>query len=201
MRDTFVETTIKSRLSPEGLETCGADSFMLRDAICDEATNTEICLFDGGECCREGKVRDQCKDCSCRALIDLEKLQGQFEELNIKPLSLTENPFDSGVALKRVTIEDVVSHETCAVVCLEHELKMQINAWQYNEDVKECQCLWMKSKSCPETKAVTDWNPMTKALEKMSLHQSYIQLEKNMQCGKLPHIIVLIQTTKLKPIL
>ncbi len=146
-------------------------------------------------------MRDQCKDCSCRVLIDQERLQGQFEELNIKPIDLTENPFDSGAALKRVTIEDVVSHTTCAVVCLEHELKRQINAWKYIEEVEECQCLWMKSQFCPELRTITEWNATTVAIDKLSFHQSYMQLEKNIPCGKLPHITVIMQRTELEAIL
>ncbi len=33
------------------LEVCGANSFMLRDGVCDELTNNAKCHWDGGDCC------------------------------------------------------------------------------------------------------------------------------------------------------
>ena len=39
--------------NPGNVEVCGADNFMLRDGMCDEATNTEQCLWDGGDCCQD----------------------------------------------------------------------------------------------------------------------------------------------------
>ena len=29
---------------------CGSKSFMIRDGVCDQTTNNEVCLFDGGNC-------------------------------------------------------------------------------------------------------------------------------------------------------
>ncbi len=45
------------------IKVCGADSFMLRDGVCDEATNNELCLWDGGDCCvdRSKKGTSFCK--------------------------------------------------------------------------------------------------------------------------------------------
>ncbi len=45
---------------------CSANSFMIGDGVCDEATNTEECLFDGNDCCLENKNTDLCQDCFCR---------------------------------------------------------------------------------------------------------------------------------------
>ena len=36
-------------------------SFMLRDGVCDEATNTEECFFDGGDCCTENTAVWNCE--------------------------------------------------------------------------------------------------------------------------------------------
>ncbi len=30
---------------------------MLRDGICDEATNTELCHWDGGDCCQDKSTK------------------------------------------------------------------------------------------------------------------------------------------------
>ncbi len=38
---------------------------MMRDGVCDEATNIEACLFDGGDCCTENVAVWNCKRCDC----------------------------------------------------------------------------------------------------------------------------------------
>ncbi len=45
---------------------CQADTFMIRDGVCDEATNLEACNFDGGDCCLDNKDITLCKQCSCK---------------------------------------------------------------------------------------------------------------------------------------
>ncbi len=156
---------------------------MLRDSVCDEVTNIEVCLFDGGDCCLEAKIRSQCKDCSCKKVIEPEKLLAQFKELDIKPMRQEIVTLDTQIA----NIEDVDSAETCAVVCLEHEKKDEINAWQYlvyKTEIRTCRCGWMKSQSCPNTNAllVGDWK-MTN-VSQLADHKGYIQLRKTVPCGK-----------------
>ncbi len=51
------------------IEVCGADSFMLRDGVCDELTNNETCHYDGGDCCLD---RDQKDTTLCRVTLDLD---------------------------------------------------------------------------------------------------------------------------------
>ncbi len=33
---------------------------MIGDGVCDEVTNNERCLFDGGDCCKEDKSMTTC---------------------------------------------------------------------------------------------------------------------------------------------
>ncbi len=40
-------------------DVCGAESFMLRDGVCDEATNTQICHWDDGDCCLDQFIKDE----------------------------------------------------------------------------------------------------------------------------------------------
>ncbi len=165
---------------------------MLRDAVCDELTNNKVCLYDGGDCCLEAKVRTQCQDCSCRAVIEPGKLQRQFEDLAIEPLN--EVPFNSNneqqahiLDMQIVKVEEVVSSTTCAVICLDHQRGNDINAWHYQADAQVCRCGWMKSKFCPRAKALHEGNrPLQKNNDNDQMvlaHNSYIQLAKTVLCG------------------
>ncbi len=45
---------------------CSANSFLIGDGVCDEVANTEICLFDEGDCClKDSESRKYCTDCEC----------------------------------------------------------------------------------------------------------------------------------------
>ena len=35
------------------------------DGQCDDATNTVSCSYDGGDCCLENKITDNCEICEC----------------------------------------------------------------------------------------------------------------------------------------
>ncbi len=164
----------------QNVATCGADSFMLRDSICDEATNTVECRYDGGDCCLEIKDTRMCKNCSCILAIDPDKLQDQFEDLSIKPVrrSVTEDDnFDW-----TVYVQDVVSGFVCGVLCLDHNEANSINVWHYNNSTLVCKCGWVTSLLCPETAVKENWElRKTSNLLKFS---TYIQLGKTVTCGK-----------------
>ncbi len=40
------------------IKICGANNFMLRDGVCDDATNTKVCHWDGGDCCLDKFTKD-----------------------------------------------------------------------------------------------------------------------------------------------
>ena len=39
---------------------------LIGDGICHDATNTEFCDFDGGDCCLEETNTELCIDCICK---------------------------------------------------------------------------------------------------------------------------------------
>ncbi len=47
---------------------CSANSFMLRDGVCDDVTNVAQCLFDSGDCCLDTRFMDAslCLECMCK---------------------------------------------------------------------------------------------------------------------------------------
>ncbi len=154
---------------------------MLRDSICDEVTNTEVCLYDGGDCCLEAKIRTQCKDCSCKAVIEPEKILKQFKDLSIEPIKVNGEE-QLLIDIKVANIEEVVSNVTCAVICLEHQKRNDINVWQYHAEIQLCRCGWMKSQYCPKLKVLPGWKLGN--IDAMNESSSYIQLAKTVPCGE-----------------
>ncbi len=46
-------------------DTCGGMAGMIGDGLCDDATNVEECLFDGGDCCKADTGYFHCTLCEC----------------------------------------------------------------------------------------------------------------------------------------
>ena len=167
------ETTVTTKASVSGLSTCGADSFLLRDSACDEATNNELCLYDGGDCCLEAKITTHCKNCSCILKVDQNKLLGQFKELEVAVFK-TNLDIDTDWSVK---VEDVISGYVCAVLCLDHDSKDQINTWRYNLNTRQCKCGWTESTKCPENLV------QEASIDNLLAEKSYVQLKKTVPCG------------------
>ncbi len=156
---------------------------MLRDSVCDEATNTEECLFDGGDCCLEFKDRTLCQNCSCILSVEPKKLYQQFLDWEIKPL---KNPlaFDDVMDKAIMMVQEVVSGQVCAVFCLDPQRGDGINAWQYDKDRQTCQCSWIESTTCPWDLVQTDWTlPVSNSsiVTNWTLN-TFVQLEKTIPC-------------------
>ncbi len=160
--------------------TCGADSFMMRDGVCDEAANNARCLYDGGDCCKEFKDKTLCRDCECIKKVDEENLRRQFDDLQVKPV---EDPGRLASAIGSngwiVEVEEVVSVKVCAEVCLEHEKAALLNAWHYLANARICRCGWVHSAHCPEKMAKASWTQD----KNLSHYNAYVQLEKTVSCG------------------
>ncbi len=153
---------------------------MLRDSVCDEATNIAECFFDGGDCCLEFKNTIYCQNCSCILTVDNETVLRQFSENNVKPFA---NPDDVQPFAEQwiVNVEEVISIRVCAVLCLDHDNSQDINTWLYNRTSQVCRCGWVNSTFCPETK-VTDSGWILDDIA-MLTHSAYIMLEKTLPCG------------------
>ncbi len=180
-------STVAANLSMDNTS-CSANSFMLRDSVCDEATNIETCLYDGGDCCLEAKVTKLCKNCSCILSVNRDDLQLEFSSLTIRPLEKTIN-FSTVIGDWTVEVTDVVSGPVCAILCLSHEANDRINAWHYDGQSLVCTCGWVESAICPEDKIVMpdngnqttliDYDAIVMTRE---LH-AFVQLGKTVPCG------------------
>ncbi len=160
---------------------------MLRDSVCDEATNTELCRYDGGDCCLEIKDTTMCRNCSCILAVDADRLKDQFNDLLIKPVrkSIANDIQQVNNAIKDwiVSVDEVVSGHVCAVLCLDHDQENSINAWRYNNNAQVCKCGWVSSMLCPEETLVKpDWK--LRDLGNLLKYNIYMELRKTVFCGK-----------------
>ncbi len=165
----------------ENHQQCLVDTFMIRDSVCDEATNNAQCLFDGGDCCLEFKVTTLCQDCSCILAIDVDAIGASIKDLNIKPLA---HPGQLAAFNATATLQviDVVSAPVCAMLCLQHDKADKINAWHYFGHVQFCKCGWIQSEHCPGKVVQSEWTFNT--VSDLEDH-SFIQLNKTLPCGRL----------------
>ncbi len=151
---------------------------MLRDAVCDEATNAAVCLFDGGDCCLEFKATHLCKNCSCILTVDSKKLIEQFKSLGIRPL---KNPGEFKSVIQKdidITVEDVISGPVCAVLCLDSEREADsINSWEYRQSQKTCQCGWIESTMYSNDLVIKDWT-LTNVTANLTMFNTFVQLNK-----------------------
>ncbi len=152
---------------------------MMRDGVCDDTSNIAKCLYDGGDCCQENKDRALCRDCTCVLKVDQEEFKDDFKTLRIQPVEDQEYLKTAVGNSWTIEVDDVVSGEVCAVLCLEHEKKNELNAWSYQMNEKKCKCGWIESTSCPEKFVTNNWT-----LERISEYSAFIQLEKTVSCGE-----------------
>ncbi len=164
---------------------------MIRDTVCDDPSNNAKCLYDGGDCCREFKNKALCKTCACILEVDIGKLNESFNTLDIRPLQNATSVLDSGSSSRQIVrVENVVSGQVCAVLCLDHEKKTLINAWYYNKAKRVCHCHWMMSTHCPENLVKPEWTFSELDFEKdilmpiSKVSTAFIQLRKTVPCSK-----------------
>ncbi len=161
---------------------CSADSFMIDDGVCDELTNVERCLFDGGDCCRQNKTSTLCKVCTCKIKFDDSELTQDLKKHNT---NLVKNPvpyISSSVISEEKLIEDVQSKDTCSVLCLEKELENRVNSWVFHISNKTCICLWIENTFCESEDSLVPVNSQQSLQWQVFL---YVQLDKLIACGEL----------------
>ncbi len=173
---------------------CGVDTVMLRDRVCDDESNTERCVFDGGDCCLENKDTSMCTSCKCELAVDQARLEQQYKELRVGQLREDVNFAKITVYGGLVTVDLVINEQVCAVLCLSHINADKLNAWYFKKNKKQCQCGWVESSTCIENNV----------LEKTSLEESspfqreigYVQMGKTVACGNVFFRIFMFKISK-----
>ena len=124
---------------------CGQDSFMMRDGVCDEATNIEACVFDGGDCCLEKKNEDLCHNCVCKMSLDLGFIESKFDEQEVR-MFRDDGQFRKFIQMRAKMVTDVENVDTCSMLCLnDGDIKGKINSWFFNFTSQACKCTWINT--------------------------------------------------------
>ncbi len=118
---------------------CSANSFMIDDGVCDEATNVERCLFDGNDCCLVNKSTPLCKVCTCKKKVDMDSLIKKTGELKVKASKTKKNDQLSNEIYFSTSVKDVESQQVCTIVCMEMT-EVKASYWTFNGTSKVCTC-------------------------------------------------------------
>ncbi len=156
---------------------------MIRDGVCDELTNTEMCLYDGGDCCLDVDKKDTtlCLSCICQLTIDNKLITNAYENLGLKKSRQTDLFAEALLSISHVTT-NVITKEVCTMVCLDPELDDKVNGWIYNFDSKKCTCVWLKSTTCRKEDIVISHDFVGLANDIDT--EAYVQLAKFLDCSK-----------------
>ncbi len=162
--------------------TCGSEDFMMRDNVCDDPSNIDKCLYDGGDCCLENKDRTLCRECACILEIDHDELKEKFKVLQVNKVGASNDVNGYLQSTQTIQVEDVVSADVCAVLCLEHETSNDINIWQYKVNEEICKCGWIQSTTCPSDMIDPDWTFGETDLQIDDQSIAFVQLAKTVPC-------------------
>ncbi len=156
---------------------------MLRDGVCDEVTNIQRCLYDGGDCCiaKPNKDRTMCKDCSCILDFDREWYSERSKQTGVVTYIKDPDIFDKIVWRIVKEVEDVVMDEVCIMLCLDNELDSEVNGWKYSYRSLTCTCAWLEPiKDCDYLSYLSGVNGSSASVASVAS----VQRNKILRCGK-----------------
>ncbi len=126
---------------------CSANSFLIRDGVCDEVTNIAKCLYDGGDCCKVDKNTDICQKCTCIMSVDMAELAQTLASKEARTyVGVSDGDIsDQDSKFELVDfVEDVITAEVCSQLCI--SLRDDVNAidsWIYrtgSNGSMTCEC-------------------------------------------------------------
>ena len=116
------------------------------------------------------------------------QLEDKFKSLAINPIQDPKTLEKSLENSRTITVEEVVSAEVCAVLCLGHDTADEFNFWHYQVNVKICNCGWVASMLCPMKMVAPNWTFDSDILSRTSNCSgdsiAFVQLMKTVPCGQ-----------------
>ncbi len=152
--------------------------------MCDEVTNTEKCIWDGGDCCLDiaKKETSFCKICTCIVTVDIESLLTTFAALDVHEILINHNGIQDLILKTERTVTEVLDENVCSALCLDSSLNDFVNGWTYNGKLQQCSCLWFKSTKCLNRLPLL--NALPAGSEESVTSKTFVGLAKTIDCGK-----------------
>ncbi len=112
---------------------------MIDDGVCDEATNIEQCLFDGGDCCLDvDKLRNHlCSNCTCILDVDETELMTKMSASDVHVYDYFKSIDEQFLTVEKIV--NVISNDVCSFLCLTSTESSNIDSWIYQGTT--CKCL------------------------------------------------------------
>ncbi len=160
---------------------------MIFDGVCDEVTNNDRCLYDGGDCCQVEKS-SFCQDCTCKLDVDPAALQLEMESHKVVALFDQRQFIDIIVKEEGFKVQDVIDIHVCSKICMEQlllETSSGVNAWQYFQETRVCHCASAISTFCLVTELHT-YHPsiINSGNWKMVESLAFVMKARTLPCGK-----------------
>ncbi len=110
------------------------------DGICDDVINVEDCLFDGDDCCRDGKIKANCVLCTCKMKFNEVNLAIQLKRDNVTRFTLQQG---LEIPPEDIThqVTEVDNEQVCSLICM---VRPKVTSWHYGSgrNVSEvCTCI------------------------------------------------------------
>ena len=153
-------------------------------------TNTQRCLYDGGDCCLEDKRMHLCKVCTCIKDVNKDDLNTKMIENNVKAIKSDYDLVTNFKVMK--TVFEVLSVDVCTVICFEAMEKDKqgidgINSWIYQRIKGNNTCFCTHFEDCYKDKdmiSLDNVNVANHGTKQPGLQQGFGILTRLVKCGE-----------------
>ena len=92
---------------------------LIGDSVCDDIANTEVCSFDGGDCCYKDSDFGTCSNCTC--YVHVIEVQEEESQINSNlPKKKKKKKKKSSAAMRNLMVKTYTLISTLLFVTLRH---------------------------------------------------------------------------------
>ena len=94
---------------------------LIGDFVCDDIANTEVCSFDGGDCCHKNSDFGTCTNCTCYVhIIEIQEEESQTKNNLPKKKKKKKKKKKSSSAMRTPIVKTYILLSTLLLVTLRH---------------------------------------------------------------------------------
>ena len=94
---------------------------LIGDSVCDDIANTEVCSFDGGDCCYKDSDFGTCSNCTCYVqVIEIQEEESQIKNDLPKKKKKKKKKKKSSAAMRNLMVKTYNLISTLLFVTLRH---------------------------------------------------------------------------------